>query len=492
MEYMPFVAREPTLVEKALMIVQYPINLIQHPLEALLSIPALSLFIIPAFSSYSTTFNFLFFYLTWAILIRSNDPLKVELLGTLVVRLMFYVLPSFAFLLFDGATPQLAVNVKEHGELALATGEKQGGPRGRWWKIASISVLNLFSGVALQVLTELVFTRILHIRSALKISSTPPFPWSIAKDLCFGLVLREILTYSMHRYALHSPRSRLRGLHMAWQHSVISPFALVAHYDHPIAYLIHVFLPMYIPAAVLRMHLLTYHMYLVVVSLEEATAYSGYNVLPSAFILGGIARRQERHLMGQGEGNYGCLGLIDFLMGTSLGSDLLDDVVDEAEDTQAGKKAKSGAKPLRRTRHKKVVDPAFDIEDGDEDQDGKEDAEDADGKQDEEDNDTAEVENCNEKRSNSDSSGKSKKLKRSDKGNKSEDEERNGNDSQDGTDKDEGSFKSPKQPKSRDIKRKISKHTKQSARVGKEPTQQTQELGPRHRKPSSKATKADA
>lgn len=356
MDYLPFVAREPTLLEKAWTAVTYPINLVSHPFDALMSIPALSFLVIPAFTSYGTSANFLFFYLTWAILIRSNDPLKVELLGTLGIRVIFFILPSFAFLLFDSATPKLAVGMKEHGDKALPMANEQGGPKGRWWKITLISMLNVFIGVAMQTATELVFTQVLHIRSALKISTTPPFPWSIAKELFFGLLLREMLTYALHRYALHAPNSPLARIHTSWQHSIVFPFSFVAHYDHPLTYLLHIFLPTYLPAVFLRMHLLTYHLYLVIVSLEELFAYSGYNVLPTAFILGGIARRQERHLMSDGDGNFGCFGLMDFIMGTSLGADLMEDVVDEAGQKDVGKKLKGKGKAIKKKTQKTIED----------------------------------------------------------------------------------------------------------------------------------------
>ena len=367
MDYLPFVAREPTLLEKAWMAVTYPINLVSHPLDALMSIPALSFLIIPAFTSYGTSANFLFFYLTWAILIRSNDPLKVELLGTLGIRAIFFILPSLGFLFFDSVTPKLAVGIKELGDKALAMGDEQGGLRGRWWKITLISILNLLTGVAIQMATELLFTQVLHIRSALKISTTPPFPWNIAKDLFFGFLLREILTYALHRYALHAPNSPLARMHTSWQHSVLAPFSFVAHYDHPLAYLLHAFLPTYLPAIFLRMHLLTYHLYLIIVSLEELFAYSGYNILPTAFILGGIARRQERHLMRTGDGNFGCFGLVDFAMGTSLGADLMEDVVDEADEKKLGKRLKGKGKAIKKKTQKAIEDKEPEKENGDED-----------------------------------------------------------------------------------------------------------------------------
>ncbi|KAL8954692.1 MAG: hypothetical protein Q9183_006978, partial [Haloplaca sp. 2 TL-2023] len=157
-----------------------------------------------------------------------------------------------------------------------------------------------------------------------------------------------ILSYVAHRYALHHPDSPLTEYHMQWQHSIIAPFAFVANYDHPLAYLVHIFLPTYIPALLFRFHLLTYHMYLAIISLEEAFGYSGYNVLPSGLILGGIARRQERHLMGEGKGNFSCLGIVDFVAGTTLGEDVVEDVREEAENNHVRERVKGRAKGVGR------------------------------------------------------------------------------------------------------------------------------------------------
>ena len=94
-------------------------------------------------------------------------------------------------------------------------------------------------------------------------------------------------------------------------------------------------------------------MYLALISLEETFAYSGYNVLPSGFVLGGIARRQERHLMGSESGNFGCWGLCDLAMRTNLGSDVLEDMRDEAQTNDVGEKAKGKTKTTRRKRSRK-------------------------------------------------------------------------------------------------------------------------------------------
>lgn len=85
-------------------------------------------------------------------------------------------------------------------------------------------------------------------------------------------------------------------------------------------------------------------MYLAIVSLEETFAYSGYNVLPSGLILGGIARRQERHLMGEGKGNYSCLGIVDSVAGTLLGEDLVEEITEEAENNHVQERLKGRVK----------------------------------------------------------------------------------------------------------------------------------------------------
>ncbi len=360
------------------MALRYPLDLLLSPVKAVVSIPALSFLVIPAFSSYGTSINLLFFYMTWAILIRSNDPIQVELFGTLGIRLLFYVLPSLGFLAFDSASPQLALRIKEHGEVALPMCEERGGRKGRWWKIALVGVGNVLLGVAIQIGLELLCTQVFRIRSLLKISTSVPFPWSIAKDLALGLLLREFLTYGIHRYALHTNASPLTELHGSWQHSLRAPFSLVAHYDHPIPYLLHVFLPMYLPAILFRFHLLTYQIYLILISLEETFAYSGYNALPSAFILGGIARRQEKHLMGDGDGNFSCFGLADALMGTSLGTDPADDVGDETEKRKAGKNAKGRARAVGKKAQKKAPRRIRDEESDEDHQDAVEESDEED------------------------------------------------------------------------------------------------------------------
>ena len=57
-------------------------------------------------------------------------------------------------------------------------------------------------------------------------------------------------------------------------------------------------------------------------------------------MLGGIARRQDLHSEGHGRGNFAPWGLMDWVHGTSIGGDVMEDIGDEAEKHQV--KERSG------------------------------------------------------------------------------------------------------------------------------------------------------
>jgi sterol desaturase/sphingolipid hydroxylase (fatty acid hydroxylase superfamily) len=178
---------------------------------------------------------------------------------------------------------------------------------------------------------EFLFTKVLFWRSALKVTTALPLPWRILKDIAKGYLLREVLSYSIHRFILHDWRStvQISRLHRDWYHKITHPFPLSATYDHPIPYVLRSWLPTYLPALVFRFHLLTYILYLTLTSIEETFAHSGYSTLPTNFILGGIARRTDNHVLCRGEGNFGNWGLVDWVMGTSIGTEVPEDVMDE-------------------------------------------------------------------------------------------------------------------------------------------------------------------
>lgn len=264
---------------------------------------------------------------------NSHDHLTIELYGTLAIRCFLFLLPALGFLGFDCIVPKISRRVKARGRehLPLRLG------RDKLLRIAGIAVGNVLLSILLQTFMEILFSRILHLRSLIKVSPTIPLPWSMAKDILGGLVLRGLVHYLIHRYYLHTYDTVLKSWHLGWQHSIDFPFSIVAAYDHPVNYLLAVWMPTILPAYLFRWHVLTWHLFTALTSLEELFVFSGYSVLPSTIILAGMARRTEAHFdsvkAGKDVGNFGRLGLMDLVIGSSCQDeeDVLDDLDQEVE-----------------------------------------------------------------------------------------------------------------------------------------------------------------
>ena len=334
-------------------------NAITHPfgstystvravLETLVGLPFLSLILIPTTGSWSTTVNFFFFYLTWYTLILSHPPLRVELIGSLAIRVVFYLLPSAAFFAFDYLVPSAAKSAKAQGSLGLPLRDASRSRTLKYLRVLGWSLSNVVIASLLQLTLELILTRILGYRSALRVSTTLPTPFALIVDVARGYLVREVLTYFIHRKLLHGSSTYLAKLHQDWYHKQIdTPFPLSASYDHPLPYLLHSFLPTYLPAFLFRFHLLTYLLFLTLVSIEETFAHSGYSRVPTNFIFGGIGRRTDMHVLCDGKGNFGRIGILDWIMGTTVGPEFFEDVRDELESHDVEGKARRGAGRLK-------------------------------------------------------------------------------------------------------------------------------------------------
>lgn len=139
------------------------------------------------------------------------------------------------------------------------------------------------------------------------------------------------MQYYIHRFVLHSKSPNFFSRrHASYFHATSAPYSAGAHYDHPAAYILFRFLPTYLPSLIFRTHLLTYLLLLSLITLEETLALSGYSSIPG-IILGGIARRQDLHSQCRGKGNFAPWGFLDWVHGTSVGTDVIDDLRDEAE-----------------------------------------------------------------------------------------------------------------------------------------------------------------
>ncbi|KAF5016745.1 hypothetical protein F66182_11466, partial [Fusarium sp. NRRL 66182] len=92
-----------------------------------------------------TSLNLLFFWMTWTTLVLSHSPLRVELFGTLAIRLVFYLAPSIFFFAFDTILPYAASSIKAQGQVALPSGHKRRKISRMELKIIGWSLFNIFS-----------------------------------------------------------------------------------------------------------------------------------------------------------------------------------------------------------------------------------------------------------------------------------------------------------------------------------------------------------
>lgn len=342
-------------------------------MDILLSLPILSFFFSSSTTSWSTSLNLLFFYLTWSTLVLSHSPLHIHIFGTLAIRLLFFLLPALIFLLFDTLLPSLAETIKHGGSAALPPRD----PR-VLVRVLALALLNLLLESALEATATLGLTNLVG-RAPFHTSTALPLPFAALKQLGWLYASREVLTYYLHRAVLHShaPRwpSRLSlssksnkvtssakakaqqgSGYLARQHArghaharAAPPYALALAAEPPLPFLVHRLAPVYLPAAlVVRPHLLVYLGFVLLVTLEETLTMSGYAVVPG-IVMGGIARRNAAHYgaghRGPDSGSYGAWGLLDWARGTGLGGvrDLQDDVRDEATKHRVRERGQRGA-----------------------------------------------------------------------------------------------------------------------------------------------------
>ncbi|KAG5957883.1 hypothetical protein E4U57_001678 [Claviceps arundinis] len=294
-------------------------------IDVLLSIPLLSYVFFPTKgASVSTSVNLIFIYMTWSSLVFSHHPLEIHLSGLLVLRVIFWLIPSLVFLLFDIGVPSLAEGLKHGGRSSLP-------PRNvrRLAKLLGLAVLNIFLCMAVEAIVTMAYTLVFK-RHIFKMTSTLPLPWTITKHCTFILVTREVLQYYLHRRVLHG-KSGLARKHVAYAHATSgAPYSLQVYTDHPIAIFFHRFLPVFLPSVIIRTHMLTYFFVIILTTIEETLAMSGYTFIPGV-IMSGITARTAIHYAGRGSSNYGAVGVMDWAHGTSKGRDVLKGAKKEAD-----------------------------------------------------------------------------------------------------------------------------------------------------------------
>ncbi|KAI5868274.1 hypothetical protein GGS23DRAFT_20242 [Durotheca rogersii] len=306
-------------------------------MDVILSVPIISYFGGPMLSSWSGSMNLLFFYMTWTTLVLSHPAWKIELVGTVAVRIVFWLAPSLAFLLFDTLIPSLAEPIKLYGSASL--------PRRNAASLLRqllLAIFNLALTTAVQAGISFGATTVLR-HPLFRASTRLPLPWQILKHILMLYTAREVLTYYIHRYVLHS-RGIFARLHSAYAHAHkrASPYALMVYTDHPLPLLLSRTLPVYLPAVAIQPHLLTYFLFTILTTLEEMLSMSSYSIVPG-IVMGGITRRTAAHYASGGRGNYGAWGLLDWISGTNVGKNAVEDAQEEAERREPAERTRQAS-----------------------------------------------------------------------------------------------------------------------------------------------------
>jgi sterol desaturase/sphingolipid hydroxylase (fatty acid hydroxylase superfamily) len=129
----------------------------------------------------------------------------------------------------------------------------------------------------------------------------------IAYHCLIALIWREILFYAVHR-ALHHPRiyAKIHKKH----HKFVAPMAFATQYAHPIEQLLGNVMPTVLPLIVMRVHILTYFVFVTLQLAESSSVHSGYDFAG--------ARAHDLHHEKFQVNFGGPLGIMDWLLGTDV------------------------------------------------------------------------------------------------------------------------------------------------------------------------------
>lgn len=192
-------------------------------LSTFLSLGSLPFLFYTSPNSWSTSLNLLFFYLTWTTLLLSHPPLHIEVLGTILVRLLFYILPSLVLAFFDVSLPSLSNPLKirpskskrrktkkprketrsrkKLAESAVritmrdvqkAVEKKMKGGKDLGWRVYAWSVFNAVVVPAVVLAVVEGAAEAVRGKSVLRVARTLPLPAEIALDVLKAAGVREV------------------------------------------------------------------------------------------------------------------------------------------------------------------------------------------------------------------------------------------------------------------------------------------------------------
>ncbi|RPA84257.1 hypothetical protein BJ508DRAFT_412942 [Ascobolus immersus RN42] len=286
-------------------------------------------------TSISSSLNLLLLNFAYTTLVLSYHPLQVELFAVLGACLAFYLLPTALMAVAESLFPNWRIKPTR-----VKPAKRW---KGREFQVAR-GLLNVALAAGIEIGLEYVQTEMLEQRSFIRVGRTLPLVGSLLWDLLRVYLIRNVLYYTIHRFVLHHTPKRARNngfisdtlapfaaQHKSCYHaSSPPPSPLTPLSDGPLAFLALQFIPVYLPCALLHVHILTYTIFLALTNLEVSITHSFLQfpafvsqVLTPLMLLPwrvfGVKGRVERHWIAGGRREYEGWGVLDWVGGTGRG-----------------------------------------------------------------------------------------------------------------------------------------------------------------------------